>query len=110
MRGFFMHPAQALDDYRTLSEVARRFPPNRPDKPVHRQTLKRWIEQGIRTLDGGRVKLRAVRFPAGWRTTDEWVKDFLAALTADRVGGAKPAARDEARARQAASFLESSGW
>jgi hypothetical protein len=105
-----MAPPHAPDDYRTLSEVARGFPPNRSDKPVHRQTLKRWIEQGIRTSDGGRVRLRAVRFPAGWRTRDEWVEDFLASLTVDRVENANPTAMAEARARQAGSVLEASGW
>jgi hypothetical protein len=71
--------------YRSLSQVARRFPPNKGDKPVHPATLTRWILEGIALSDGSRVKLRAVRFPAGWRTTNEWVDDFLEAMTAART-------------------------
>ncbi len=41
---------------------------------------------GTALSDGSSLKLRAVRFPAGWRTTDEWVEEFLEAITADRTG------------------------
>jgi hypothetical protein len=71
--------------YRSLQQIARRFPPNKADKAVHPATLTRWILKGIPLSDGSRVKLEAVRFPAGWRTTDEWVDDFLEALTAART-------------------------
>ena len=35
--------------------------------------------------DGSKVKLRAVRCPSGWRTTDDWVTEFLEALTTART-------------------------
>jgi hypothetical protein len=72
--------------YRGLAEIARRFPSNREDKQVHIATLTRWILKGCRASDGSQIKLRAVRFPAGWRTTDEWVSDFLDEITRDRHG------------------------
>jgi hypothetical protein len=73
--------------YRSLSQIARRFPPNKGDKPVHPATLTRWILEGSALSDGSRVKLRAVRFPAGWRTTDDWVNEFLEAITTNRFEG-----------------------
>ena len=76
--------------YRSLSQVARRLPPNRGNKPVHPATLTRWILEGVVLSDGSRIKLRAVRFPSAWLTTDTWVEDFLEAITADRMGE-KPA-------------------
>jgi hypothetical protein len=72
--------------YRGLAEIARRFPSNREDKPIHVATLTRWILKGCRASDGSQIKLRAVRFPAGWRTTDEWVAHFLDEITRDRQG------------------------
>jgi hypothetical protein len=42
--------------------------------------------KGCRATDGSQIKLRAVRFPAGWRTTHEWVSEFLEAITRDRTG------------------------
>jgi hypothetical protein len=103
-------PATSPPAYCTLSEIARRFPPSRADRPVHPQTLKRWITEGIRLSNGQRVRLHAVRFPIGWRTTDAWVDQFLEALTSDRVGSAKPTATSEARARQAGAVLQANGW
>jgi hypothetical protein len=37
-----------------------------------------------------------VRLPSGWRTTLEWVDEFIQALTADRTG--QPASTDDPRA------------
>jgi hypothetical protein len=95
-------PADQPVTYRNLSQISRRFPPNKGDKPFHPATLTRWILQGIPLGDGSRVRLRAIRFPAGWRTTDEWVDDFLDALTAARTetnltSGRTGAARSPAR-------------
>ncbi len=73
--------------YRSLSQIARRFPPNKGDKPVHPATLTRWILEGCALSDGSRLKLRAVRFPAGWRVTDQWVDEFLEAITTSRLAG-----------------------
>jgi hypothetical protein len=79
--------------YLSLAQVVRRFPPNRDDKPVHVATLTRWILKGCRATDGSQTKLHAVRFPAGWRTTDEWISEFLEAITRDRLG--QPGIRPE---------------
>ena len=42
--------------------------------------------RGVRLSDGRTLKLRAVRRPGGWMSTDAWVDEFIAALTADRTG------------------------
>jgi hypothetical protein len=72
--------------YRTLSQVARRFPPSRGGRPVHVATVTRWIIQGARLRDGTRLRLRAVRLPGRWVVEPEAVDEFLATLTADRSG------------------------
>jgi hypothetical protein len=94
-------------DYRSLQQIARRFPPGKQDKPVHPATLTKWIRQGIALSDGSKLRLRAVRFPAGWRTRTEWVDEFLEAITADRIGAP---AHDPAHARRADAALAATGW
>jgi hypothetical protein len=87
------HTTAANDrpEYRSLSEIARRLPPNRGAKPVHAATLSRWITKGVWTKTGQLIKLQARRFPAGWRTTDQWVEEFLEAYTAAELGNQPPA-------------------
>jgi hypothetical protein len=77
--------AETTPVYRGLSQMTRRLPPNRGSKPVHVATVTRWILKGCRASDGSQIKLRATRFPSGWRTTDQWVEDFLEAITRDRT-------------------------
>jgi hypothetical protein len=84
--------------YRSLQQIARRFPPSKGDKPLHPATLTRWILEGVSLSDGSSIKLRAVRFPAGWRSTDEWVDDFLEAITAKRFVGELVTSRNSIRA------------
>jgi len=83
--------------YQSITQVASRFPSNRGDKRVHTATITRWILEGVTLSDGSKVKLRAVRFPAGWRTTDEWVDEFLEAITANRFDGKLVTSRNSIR-------------
>jgi len=73
-----------LSAYRTLAEVARRIPPYREGRRTHVSTLTRWILRGVRGKDSRQIRLRAVRFPGRWLTTNEWLDEFLAAVTDDR--------------------------
>jgi hypothetical protein len=100
---------QTEPSLRRLAHFAGRFDSCRESKPVHVATITRWITTGVRKRDGSRLKLRAVRFPAGWRTCDEWVAEFLESLTADRGGPPTSAAR-EAQARRDYATLQASGW
>ncbi len=70
--------------YLSLTQVARRLPPSRAGKPVHVNTVTRWILVGARLRDGCRLRLTAVRLPGRWVVTPEALEEFLAALTADR--------------------------
>jgi hypothetical protein len=105
--------------YRTLSHVARRFPPNKGNRPVHPSSLTRWILDGIRLSDGSRIRLRGVRFPSGWRNTDEWIEDFLESLTAartcsrlmaGRTGSLRSPARRQREHLRAKRELKTSGF
>ena len=58
-------------------------------------SVTRWIEQGAPLRCGGRLRLRAERYPAGWRTCEVWVREFVAALTADRAGAASSKTPEE---------------
>ncbi len=88
-----------VPDYVTPSQIARRMPPNRGDRPVHIATVIRYVTTGVALSDGSRLKLRAVRFPGGWRSTWPWVQEFIDRLTADRTGGAEPHHRPDKTAR-----------
>ena len=87
---------QSLKDrpviYRSLSEATRRFPSFRNGRPVHTATTTRWIVTGVRLRNGAILKLRANRLPGRWVTTDEWIDEFVEALTLDRGGQATPPA------------------
>jgi hypothetical protein len=74
-------------------------------------SVTRWIERGVRLRSGATLKLRAERYPAGWRTCEAWVRDFVTALTTDRTG-TTPIKSEvaEALARRADSVLAATGW
>src|SRR5262245_39050896 len=69
-----------LDRYRPLHEAAL-LVPGRGRARVHASTLARWITRGVRTPDGRRVRLRAVRLGSKWLTTRGWIEEFAAAQT-----------------------------
>jgi hypothetical protein len=77
--------------YKSLSQAARRIPPNRENRPVHVATLTRWITKGVRKADGTRIKLEARRYPGGWRVADEAVDRFIDELTGAALGDAESA-------------------
>jgi hypothetical protein len=49
-------------------------------------------------------------YSRGWLTTVEWIEDFVAQLTADRLGGQAPNPMVEARAERATASLVAQGW
>jgi hypothetical protein len=69
-----------------LKTAARLESSGRGGRPPHIASICRWIQHGIRLRSGGRLHLRAVRVPSGWRTSRQWLNDFRSALTADRLG------------------------
>jgi hypothetical protein len=70
----------------TLRDAARVAAAGRDGGAPHTSSLVRWIKRGTRRRDGSRIRLRAVRAPGGWRTTEDWLSEFYGALTRDRLG------------------------
>ncbi len=81
---------ESLEDLKSFQQITKLVPPARNGKPPHVATLGRWRDPGVLARDGSRIRLRCVRLPSGWRTTIEWVNQFLAALTADRDDQGNP--------------------
>ncbi len=69
-----------------LSQAAALFSPSRGDRPVHPATLTRWIVHGVRVGPNQFIRLEAIRFPGGWKTTEEAIERFLRRLTAAALG------------------------
>jgi hypothetical protein len=64
-----------------LSRAARLLPSYRQGRPVTISCLVRWILQGTQAPDGSRVRLEAVKGPAGWITAGPALARYLAART-----------------------------
>jgi hypothetical protein len=98
----------------TLSQAARRLPPFRAGRPVNPATLTRWILSGAKAPNGTVVRLEAIKTPSGWRTSEEALARFFAALTPDlaedtiRPAPRTPMQRQRASER-AAKQLERAG-
>jgi hypothetical protein len=66
-------------EFLTTVDIAKRYGVN-PNVPC------RWIVKGARLRDGTVVRLEASRLPGLWRISQEAWDEFLAILTADRLG------------------------
>jgi hypothetical protein len=66
----------------SLAAAGRQFPGHRGGVSVAPSTVLRWKKKGARTIDGGVVKLEAVRVGGRWLTSRGAVARFVAALTA----------------------------
>lgn len=64
--------------YLSPAQIGRRY--SRDGKPLHPSTINRWINRGVVTRSGARVRLRALRCPGGWRILQKDVDAFLAAV------------------------------
>jgi hypothetical protein len=74
------------DAYLGLKQAARRFVSQRTGGPVHVSAVLRYMLKGVPTAAGGRIKLAAWRHPGGWVTTEPAIREFIDALTRDRLG------------------------
>jgi hypothetical protein len=84
-----------------ISQAAKRFPPYRAGRPVHAATVTRWILSGIRGPGGQRIRLEAVRRPAGWLTSVEAIERFLLALTPELDGSSASTPRSPGKRERA---------
>ena len=90
----------AEGDSLKLRDIAERF-------GVDPSVAFRWMQRGLPDGKGGRVRLAAIRFGKGWRSSEAALRRFLAALP---QGGSTPAQatirspskreRDSARAQE----------
>jgi Protein of unknown function (DUF1580) len=96
-----------------LSHASKFLPSARQGKPVSLSCLLRWIFDGVRTPDGSRVRLEALRLGGKWVTSMEALQRFAEAQTPKLDGDPRPLPRmptGRARAAQrAARDLERAG-
>jgi len=65
----------------SLSQAGRRFPRTRSGRSPHLtpSAVWRWVVDGVRAADGGRVKLDAVFVAGRWLTSIEAIERFVQA-------------------------------
>lgn len=85
-----------------LSEACKLFPPFRPGQRTHPATLTRWIQFGVRGLNGNKIKLDAVRCGSRWITTAGAIERFLIAQQQQPINNDQPTDRTP-RQRNAAA-------
>ena len=71
----------------TLSQLAKRLPRHRNDRPVHPSTCHRWRSPGVRG-----VRLECLRIGGIWHTSWQAFQRFCARLTAMADGSDAPPA------------------
>jgi len=86
----------------SLSQAAAHFPGHRGAKRLHPATLTRWILNGVKAVDGHRVKLEARRYGCRWLTSEAALQRFADALSAspeERTPARSPSVRQTASER-----------
>jgi Protein of unknown function (DUF1580) len=111
-------PQLVRESWISLSQAAKLFPPARRGRPVSASCVWRWFKEGVRTADGRRVHLEALRVVNRYVTSEEAVRRFILAQqpgsaagspdTRDRPAPRTPGQRALADAR-AAKKLEAVG-
>jgi hypothetical protein len=86
----------AAGDVLTMPQVARRCGSTRQGRPVHPATPLRWVFNGVRTPDGRRIKLEAVRC-GRWVTSLAAFQRFLEAQTPSLETDSTPQPRTPTR-------------
>jgi hypothetical protein len=89
-------------EYISVSEAGRR-------RGASTSAVTRWIVAGTPLRDGTRLKLKAIRLPGGFRTTQAWLDEFIDILTRDWTGAAMPPEVGEESARRPNAELAANG-
>jgi hypothetical protein len=63
----------------SLSQAAKLFPPARRGRPVSASCVWRWFREGVRTTDGRRIHLEALRVVNRFVTSEPAVRRFIVA-------------------------------
>ncbi len=94
-----------------VQELPARLPPARSGRRLHRAAVWRWVTDGLKGPEGGRVRLEALRMGRRWVTSKQAVARFFRRLSGAElgIGGSSaapvPAARtDPATAATLARF------
>jgi hypothetical protein len=77
---------------RSFAEAAQRLPALRGGKPVNPSTVWRWTTRGVRARTGILVRLEAIRVGGTCCTSDEALRRFFRALSAENPQPPVPAA------------------
>jgi hypothetical protein len=72
-----------------LSQASKFLPSARLGRPVSLSCLLRWVFDGIKMPDGGRVRLEALRLGGKWVTSLEALQRFAEAQTPQIAGNRK---------------------
>jgi hypothetical protein len=88
------------------SELARRQPSYRGNKPMTHSAVLRWVLHGVKGADGRTVKLEALRVGGRWVTTLEAFQRFAEAQTPSLNDDAPSTRTETARTRAAAKASE----
>jgi hypothetical protein len=86
----------------SLSQAARTLPPFRLGRPVTLSCVLRWVLQGVKTTDGRRVRLEALRLGGKWITSMEAIQRFAEAQTPTPNHPSMATLRTPTRRRKAA--------
>jgi hypothetical protein len=70
-----------LQDLVPLRTAIDALPPTLRGDHIRTSTATTWITRGIKSRNGDRIRLRALRLPAGWMTSHDWLLEFFEALT-----------------------------
>lgn len=74
----------------SLSQAAKLFPPARRGRPVSASCIWRWFRDGIRTVDGRRIHLEALRVVNRYVTSEPAVRRFIMAQQQPSLRSARP--------------------
>lgn len=91
----------ASEQLLTLSQLAKRLPRHRNDRPVHPSTCHRWRSPGVRG-----VRLECVRIGGIWHTSWESFQRFCDILTSVAQGSSPAAPRPPANASQDSDYQD----
>jgi hypothetical protein len=69
----------------SIAAIAR-LSPGRNGRPANAATVTRWIQRGILSRTGERIRLWAVRSGRSWVVAPKWLDEFRERLTVDRLG------------------------
>jgi hypothetical protein len=75
-----------MTQHLSVRKTAAKIASTKTNNSVHPSTINKWITRGVKLPDGSNLKLRAVKYPGGWKIREEDIQVFLDAYTAAALG------------------------